>query len=135
MSEPLTKVGAITLFVEDLRASRTFYQDVLGLQSIYEDEVSSVVRLENLMVNLLQASEASELIDPGTAARRETGVRAMFSIFVADVDAVCVELIGRGVVLLNGPIDRPWGKRTAAFADPAGNIWEIAQDAPGVRST
>jgi uncharacterized glyoxalase superfamily protein PhnB len=32
----------------------------------------------------------------------------------------------RGVKLLNGPIDRPWGPRTASFMDPAGHIWEIA---------
>jgi hypothetical protein len=31
------------------------------------------------------------------------------------------------VALLNGPMDRPWGVRTASFTDPAGNVWEIAQ--------
>jgi catechol 2,3-dioxygenase-like lactoylglutathione lyase family enzyme len=40
---------------------------------------------------------------------------------------VCAELLAHGVKLLNGPIDRPWGRRTAAFADPAGNTWEVAQ--------
>ena len=35
-------------------------------------------------------------------------------------------LAERGVALLNGPVDRPWGIRTAAFADPAGHVWEIA---------
>jgi uncharacterized glyoxalase superfamily protein PhnB len=34
------------------------------------------------------------------------------------------------VTLLNGPIDREWGKRTASFTDPDGNIWEVAQDLP-----
>ena len=42
-------------------------------------------------------------------------------------DADSAELQAHGIALLNGPIDRPWGRRTAAFADPAGNIWEIAQ--------
>ena len=36
-------------------------------------------------------------------------------------------LVARGVVFLNGPIDRPWGMRTAAFADPSGHCWELAQ--------
>ena len=27
----------------------------------------------------------------------------------------------------NGPIDRVWGMRTAAFADPDGHVWEVAQ--------
>ncbi|MEK4436136.1 MULTISPECIES: VOC family protein [Paenibacillus] len=44
-----------------------------------------------------------------------------------DVDRVCNELEIRGVTLLNGPITRPWGRRTACFADPDGHIWEIAQ--------
>ncbi len=37
------------------------------------------------------------------------------------------ELDRRGVALLNGPVDRPWGVRTAAFADPSGHVWEIAR--------
>ena len=45
---------------------------------------------------------------------------------VDDVDAACAELAARGVELLNGPMDRPWGIRTAAFADPSGHIWELA---------
>jgi uncharacterized glyoxalase superfamily protein PhnB len=31
---------------------------------------------------------------------------------------------------VNGPVDRPWGRRTAAFADPAGHAWEVAQLLP-----
>jgi hypothetical protein len=30
---------------------------------------------------------------------------------------------------VNGPVDRPWG-RNAAFADPAGHAWEVAQLLP-----
>jgi lactoylglutathione lyase len=47
---------------------------------------------------------------------------------VVDADAVCRDLAARGVTLLNGPIDGAWGKRTASFTDPDGNIWEIAQE-------
>ena len=46
------------------------------------------------------------------------------------MDAVCAEIAGRGVQLLTGPADRDWGMRTATFADPGGNIWEIAQNLP-----
>jgi uncharacterized glyoxalase superfamily protein PhnB len=49
---------------------------------------------------------------------------------VDDTDAACERLRSRGVELLNGPIDRPWGLRTAAFADPDGHIWEIASKIP-----
>jgi uncharacterized glyoxalase superfamily protein PhnB len=50
----------------------------------------------------------------------------VFAIIVDDVDAVCAELAGKGVALLNGPQDREWGMRTANFQDPDGNVWEIA---------
>jgi lactoylglutathione lyase len=31
------------------------------------------------------------------------------------------------VTLLNGPMARQWGVRTASFTDPGGHIWKIAQ--------
>ena len=34
------------------------------------------------------------------------------------------------MALLNGPMDREWGMRTASFTDPDGHIWEIAQQLP-----
>ncbi|WP_442869400.1 VOC family protein [Bradyrhizobium sp. CCBAU 11434] len=36
------------------------------------------------------------------------------------MDAACSALREIGVDLLTGPIDRPWGRRTASFADPSG---------------
>jgi Uncharacterized protein conserved in bacteria len=60
-------------------------------------------------------------------ANRESGTRFVFTIMVEDVDAMCADLVHRGVKLLNGPMDRPWGIRTASFVDPAGYIWEIAK--------
>ena len=54
-------------------------------------------------------------------------MRFQLTIEVDDVDATCAELAERGVELLNGPIDRPWGVRTASFRDPGGHIWEIAK--------
>ncbi len=124
----LTSVGAITLFVEDLRVSRSFYQDVFGLQVVYEDESSTAFNFGNTLINLLDRPSANDLIQPIAVAGPDGGPRFMLSIWVDDADAVCEALTGRGVTLLNGPVDREWGKRTASFADPDGNIWEIAQD-------
>ena len=59
--------------------------------------------------------------------RTQTTSRVQLTLPVDDVDAMCKELAARGVTLLNGPVDRPWGIRTASFRDPGGHIWEIAQ--------
>ncbi len=120
-------ISALTLFVEDLPATRQFYLDVFHLPVHFEDPESVVFRLGDTLLNLLSASAAAELVEPDVVARPEAGVRFQLTLEVDDVDAMCAELRTRGVELLNGPIDRPWGVRTATFRDPAGHVWEIAK--------
>jgi catechol 2,3-dioxygenase-like lactoylglutathione lyase family enzyme len=121
------KIGAITLFVEDLEATKRFYREVFGLPVVFEDDDSTVFDFGNTIVNLLKTTAAAELIEPAAVGAREAGARFQLTITVDDVDAVCAELAGHGVELLNGPVDRPWGVRTASFSDPGGHIWEIAR--------
>jgi catechol 2,3-dioxygenase-like lactoylglutathione lyase family enzyme len=120
-------ISAITLFVEDLAATKQFYKDVFGLPVHYEDDDSAVFNFGNTLVNLLKATAAQELIEPAAIAQPDAGSRVQLTIDVDDVDAMCAELTKRGVELLNGPMDRPWGIRTASFRDPGGHIWEIAK--------
>ncbi len=119
-------IAAITLFVEDLAAAKRFYSDVFQLPVFFEDDNSTVFKFGDTLVNLLKASEAPELVAPATVATPDAGVRFQFTLGVDDVDAMVDELKSRGVELLNGPIDRPWGIRTASFRDPGGHIWEVA---------
>lgn len=119
-------IAAITLFVEDLAAAKHFYQQVFGMTVFYEDNDSSVFKFGFMLVNLLKSTEANELIAPAKMASRDAGSRFVFTIEVDDVDAMCADLATRGVKLLNGPMNRPWGVRTASFIDPGGYIWEIA---------
>ncbi len=119
-------IAAITLFVEDLDAARRFYRKVFELPVAFEDDNSTVFKFGETLVNLLKTSEAPGLVEPAAVAAREAGVRFQFTLGVDDVDAMCDRLKERGVELLNGPMDRPWGIRTASFRDPGGHIWEIA---------
>ncbi len=118
-------ITAITLFTEDLAATKAFYERVFRLPAHYEDDASCVFKFGGTMINLLKIEEAPDLIAPAEVAQKG-GARFQFTLDVDDVDAMCAQLQERGVELLNGPMDRPWGIRTASFADPAGNIWEIA---------
>jgi catechol 2,3-dioxygenase-like lactoylglutathione lyase family enzyme len=120
-------ISAITLFVPDLAAAKAFYERVFGAPPVFEDASSAAFRFGATIVNLLVETEAPELIEPARVAPAGAGSRMQLTINVDDVDAVCEELRARGVELLNGPIDRPWGVRTAAFADTAGHVWEIAK--------
>jgi catechol 2,3-dioxygenase-like lactoylglutathione lyase family enzyme len=119
---------AITLFVEDLLAAKEFYRRVFGLPVDYEDDNSAVFKFGSTLINLLKTTAAVELIAPARVAGPAAGNRFVLTLHVEDVDAMCAELAACGVELLNGPMDRPWGIRTASFIDPGGYIWEIARE-------
>ena len=120
-------IFAITVFVEDLQVAKEFYSRVFGLPIDFEGDTSAVFKFGATLINLLKTTSAPELIEPAKVASRDAGSRFVFTIHVDDVDAMCAELTKRGVKLLNGPMDRPWGIRTASFVDPGGYIWEIAK--------
>ncbi|MEO8541413.1 MAG: VOC family protein, partial [bacterium] len=67
-----------------------------------------------------------ELDRPREGGRPTRGARYQLTLPVDNVDDLCKKLGEAGVTLLNGPMDRPWGIRTAAFQDPSGHIWEVA---------
>ena len=123
----LDRLQTITLFVEDLDAAKAFYLDVFRVPVVFEDDDSAVFKLGSMLVNLLKAEAGKELVDPAPVGRSDAGARFLLTVEVDDVDAACAELAKRGVELLNGPMDRPWGVRTASFRDPGGHVWEIAK--------
>jgi uncharacterized glyoxalase superfamily protein PhnB len=88
-----------------------------------------MLRFKDMAVFLRKAAAAQQQL-PEVIGEAHKGA-GQFAIIVDDVDAVCAELTGRGAEPLTGPADRPWGMRTATFADPDGYIWEIAQEIPG----
>jgi len=127
VSESLKSVSAITVFVQDPKRSKAFYERVFAVPVVFEDESSAAFKFENTIVNLLATPAAHELIEPATVGGPEAGARFQFTIWVEDANAAVEQLREQGVELLNGPIDREWGMRTAAFADPDGHVWEVAQ--------
>lgn len=128
MSEWKRQIGAMTLFVPDLDRAKSFYHEVLGLPVHDVDEDNVMVRFTGMVAFLHRVAIAPEpSADALDQARQGAG---QFAIIVDDVDAVSAEVRERGATLLSGPADRPWGMRTITFADPAGHIWEIAQQIP-----
>jgi catechol 2,3-dioxygenase-like lactoylglutathione lyase family enzyme len=123
------EIGAMTLFVPDLGEARKFYADAFGLEAQEMGEDTVMLRFGDMAVFLHKAAApARPLPEILGEARKGAG---QFAIIVDDVDAVCAEIASRGLRPLTGPADREWGMRTATLADPAGHIWEIAQELPG----
>ncbi len=120
------QVFAVTLFTDDLAETKRFYGSVFGMPIVHEDPTSLAFAFPNIVVNLVTAAVAPELIEPAPVGEPGTPARMMLTLQVDDVDAACERLRAVGVELLNGPMNRPWGPRTATFADPSGHPWELS---------
>ena|SRR5215218_1563315 len=80
MNASLTSVGAITLFVDDPKRSKAFYERVFDVPVVFEDAESAAFKFDNLIVNLLAAGAAPELIEPAAVAGRDVGSRFELTI-------------------------------------------------------
>lgn len=122
------RIDATVVFVRDLARCTTFYRDTIGLQVANSDPNSVAFRLENQYLLLLAVSAAADLIrSEVTALSIQGGPRVLLAAGVEDVDAAYEELLAKGVTFVRPPTNQPWGLRTAHFADPEGNLWEINQ--------
>jgi catechol 2,3-dioxygenase-like lactoylglutathione lyase family enzyme len=121
------RVFAVTLFTDDLEESTRFYRDILEMPIVNEDATSCAFRFPGgVIINLVILASTHELIEPAAVGGPGTPARMMLTLEVDDVDAVYERLSGRRVQFLNGPMDRPWGPRTATLADPSGHCWELS---------
>lgn len=122
----IRSIGATVLIVNDLDKSIRFYRDTLGLEVTFSDDVSYGLRLEGQDLLLLQVAAAAEMV--GEAAIGQTTGRVLFCAEAEDVDAEYEALKAKGVRMVNPPKDQAWGRRTAYFADPEGNLWELYKE-------
>ena len=122
------RIDATVLFVRDLARCLTFYRDTLGLEIQESDPDSVSFQMENVYFLLLEVSAAARMISEGALELTiEGGPRGLLAAGVEDVDAAYEALKAKGVTFLIPPTNQPWGLRTAHFADPEGNLWEINQ--------
>ena len=121
------KIEAMVLFVQDLAGCTAFYRDTFKLQYQGSDaDFASFLLEDGLYLILLSPSGAANLLGMEVKELKfEGGPHGLIAAGVADVDAACEELKAKGVTFVRPPIDQPWGLRTAHFADPEGNLWEI----------
>jgi lactoylglutathione lyase len=132
MDRSSTAVSVITLFVEDEQRSKEFYERVFELGAVDEDHGTVIFRFDNLFLRLLRRDEAeSEMLGQVPVGDPRSGTTVQLALRVEDTDARCAELAQRGVPIVYGPVDRPWGVRNAGFVDPDGHLWQLGSDIPG----
>ena len=123
-------IMAIELLVRDLAKCTSFYRDTLGLQVRESESTSNSVSFQmgNAYFFLLEISGATRMVSSEPLDfSMEGSPRVLLAAGVEDVDAAYESLSAKGVRFLRSPTDQPWGLRTAYFADPEGNLWELNQ--------
>jgi lactoylglutathione lyase len=122
-------IMAIELLVRDLARCTAFYRDTLGLEVQESESTPDSVSFQmgNVHFFLLEVTGAAQMIsEKPLELEIGEGPRVLLAAGVEDVDAAYEELKARGVMFLRPPTNQPWGLRTAYFADPEGNLWEIS---------
>lgn len=122
------KLMATELIVRDLVTCTAFYRDTLGLEVRESESTPDSVsfQMDNVYFFLLEARGAAQMVSSEPLdLKLEGSPRVLLAAGVEDVDAAYETLSAKGVRFLRPPTDQPWGLRTAYFADPEGNLWEI----------
>jgi lactoylglutathione lyase len=125
-SPRLSVLGYVILYVSDLSASIAFYRDVLELTFKFQDAGYAEFATGDCRFGLYERRRAEWLVGREVAP----GPAAEIVFLVDDVDAHACRLAARGVSIISGPADRPWGHRTVHIPDPDGFIVELAQEIP-----
>ena len=127
----LGKINATVLIVRDLEAARSFYGDTIGLEVLFEDDVSTGYKMADHDFLVLQEKAAAEMMSAEDVGIGASGAyRVLMCAEVEDVDTTYQQLLDKGVNCIKAPKSQVWGRRTAYFKDPEGNLWELYHHLP-----
>ena len=130
----LNRIGLITIITRNLGEMKTFYRDALGFECI--EELEGYVEFKNKGARF--AITTDQVMYGATShpsyLEEKKGQRLELAFPLPTPEAVGLaydEIIQKGAVPIAPPEMMPWGRMTAFFADPDGNIHELYSLRPG----
>ena len=114
-----------SMTVKDLRASTTWYRDVVGFTVDQEYE-----REGKLRAVAMRAGSVRILLNQDDGAKGWDRVKGQgFSLQITteqSIDAIADGIKAAGGTLVSEPADMPWGVRMIRLEDPDGYKWTIS---------
>jgi catechol 2,3-dioxygenase-like lactoylglutathione lyase family enzyme len=126
------RISLVTLGCTDLKALREFYRGLGWPEVDPAEESVAFFRLAGSVLSLFPATElaadATVPVEPDTAGFRSSRTLAVNVASPAEVEQVLAAVAAAG-----GRIVKPgqkvfWGGFSGYFADPEGNLWEVAHN-------
>ena len=122
------RLNVVTFGVRDLPAMRSFYE-ALGWESRSADDEFARFEIGGAVLALypLEALAEEASMPPPADTERFAGFTCAVVVQSEEMVDAAIEMVREaGGRILAGPVAREWGGRSGYFADPEGNVWEIA---------
>ncbi|UOQ87187.1 VOC family protein [Gracilibacillus salinarum] len=123
------RISLITIGAFDLPMLRSFYQKLGWVETAFSSDSYAAFQTAGVMLTLFPVEELAN--DAGITLEKKPekfhGVTFAINVDSAEeVDQTMDAIKEAGATILRKPSDAFWGGRTAYFADPENNIWEVA---------
>ncbi|WP_042224806.1 VOC family protein [Oceanobacillus manasiensis] len=127
----MNRINLITLGVQDIHKSLTFYREGLGFKTSVSDRNPEVVFFNNqgTKLALFPVEELAKDIGEELIGQKQ-GFSGITLAYNADSKEGVDRFIGNardaGATILKEPETVFWGGYSGYFSDPDGHIWEVA---------
>lgn len=123
---PIRSLDYTVIFARQMNAMRDFYGKTLGFP--LHRELGPQWVEYRVGSNLLALTERGLIFDDPAPPVGVLSLQLAFRVTPGEVADCAKVLAERGVKIISGPTDQPWGHRTLFFRDPDGNVLEIYAD-------
>ncbi len=136
MSTPSASLGYVVLYVKDVSASLTFYEEAFGLSrrfynndngKAYGEMNAGAARLAFYSFELAKTQFKDGFV---TASPDKAPLGFEIALVTADVPALFARAVKAGATEVSKPEAKPWGQTVACLRDTDGHIVELCTPLP-----
>jgi lactoylglutathione lyase len=120
---PIRSIDYTVIFARQMTAMREFYETTLGFTR--HRELGPRWVEFRVGSNILALAERGGRFDDPAPPIGALSLQLAFRVSPGEVAQCAAVLAERGVQIIEGPTDQPFGHRTLFFRDPDGNVLEI----------
>jgi catechol 2,3-dioxygenase-like lactoylglutathione lyase family enzyme len=120
---PIRSIDYTVIYARQMAAMRAFYAETLGFA--LHRELSPRWIEFRVGSNILALTQHGGRFDDPAPPQGALSLQLAFRVAPDEVTSCARVLVERGVSIVEGPTDQPFGHRTLFFRDPDGNVLEI----------